>query len=151
MCLCAFAMCVFSSLSMRYHAEVIVDVSRKEFKRKNSMMIERYKTETLFQKVLPPEITEQMRSMSSPGPNIQLNIPINAPIHDKHATVAFVKISLFNDRGEEIDDNNDPEIVVNSLHQIVCKFDRICLRKVLVRPNTAEISSKRKGCSSMYV
>merc|ERR1719206_16592 len=125
MCLCAFAMCVFSSLSMRYHAEVIVDVSRKEFKRKNSMMIERYKTETLFQKVLPPEITEQMRSMSSPGPNIQLNIPINAPIHDKHATVAFVKISLFNDRGEEIDDNNDPEIVVNSLHQIVCKFDKI--------------------------
>eukprot|EP01083_Nonionella_stella_P161220 527756_1 len=53
-----FALSVFAAISMRFYGLILVHLSRKEFKRKNLMMIERYKTETLFQKVLPPQITQ---------------------------------------------------------------------------------------------
>ena len=115
---------IFGSITMRYYNGIIINLTKKEFKQKNLMMIERYKTETLFQKVLPPQITQQMRDENNNN-NDQDNIIQNVPIHDKNATVAFVKISLFNKLGEKIDDNHQPEIFVNSLHQIVKKFDKI--------------------------
>ena len=86
-------LCIFGSITMRYYGQIIIDLTQKEFKRKNLMMIERYKTETLFQKVLPPQITEQMRDNDNNNVNDDNEIIQNA-IHDKNATVAFVKIFI---------------------------------------------------------
>ena len=159
--LCAVFSCLFAIMCCRYYGLLILDATRKEFKRKNRMMSERYKTETLVQKVLPPEITQEMRQYpnhkskrtettklndSNPAierrkevhirhdvashdvachQDIHLKHKNRAPIHDKCATVAFVKISLFDSNRNKIDDDEHPEIVVNSLHQIVKKFDKI--------------------------
>ena len=126
---------IFIIISARYHYKKILGHLFKEFKRKNELLIERYKTEQLFGSILPREILNSWRIQGA-----------KIPMENTVATVAFIKIKVYNKDGTLCDNVDE---FVKALHTIVKRFDKIIFLHRHVR-KIEHVADTYLLCSGMF-
>jgi len=80
------------------------------------LFVERNKTETVLEDLLPPQISREMRLREG-----------KVALRTSKATVAFVKIGILNEDGTKCTDARE---LIKSLHMTVCALDKYVVTRL---------------------